>query len=122
MVWFLLMETETVPMGWAPYEPMMPAAQGLDTRSWLGGRCCFFCLLWAASPAVARPLPALGASLAVMAVSLKLSWIGVEALCFQGCCRVLPMSHDVSAESADSQYLHNQANGRKNAHHHDSEA
>lgn len=71
MVWFLLMETETVPMGWAPYEPMMPAAQGLDTRSWLGGRCCFFCLLWAASPAVARPLPALGASLAVMAVSLK---------------------------------------------------
>ena len=58
MVWFLLMETETVPMGWAPYEPMMPAAQGLDTRSWLGGRCCFFCLLWAAS-------------LAVMAVSLK---------------------------------------------------
>ena len=37
MVWFLLMETETVPMGWAPYEPMMPAAQGLDTRSWLGG-------------------------------------------------------------------------------------
>lgn len=46
MVWFLLMETETVPMGWAPYEPMMPAAQGLDTRSWLGGRCCFFCLLW----------------------------------------------------------------------------
>lgn len=53
MVWFLLMETETVPMGWAPYEPMMPAAQGLDTRSWLGGRCCFFCLLWAASPAAA---------------------------------------------------------------------
>ena len=38
MVWFLLVETETVPMGWAPYEPMMPAAQGLDTRSWLGGR------------------------------------------------------------------------------------
>lgn len=38
MVWFLLMETETVPMGWAPYEPMMPAAQGLDTRSRLGGR------------------------------------------------------------------------------------
>lgn len=37
MVWFLLVETETVPMGWAPYEPMMPAAQGLDTRSWLGG-------------------------------------------------------------------------------------
>ncbi len=37
MAWFLLAETETVPMGWAPYEPMMPAAQGLDTRSWLGG-------------------------------------------------------------------------------------
>ncbi len=144
MVWFLLMETETVPMGWALYEPMMPAAQGLDTRSWLGGRCCFFCLLWAASPAVARPLPALGASLAVMAVSLKrmpsllvlansnkaasgispkrLSWIGVEVLCFQGCCRVLPMSHDVSAELSDSQYLHNQANGGKNAHHHNGEA
>lgn len=71
MVWFLLVETETVPMGWAPYEPMMPAAQGLGTRSWLGGGCRFFCLLWAASPAAARPLPALGASLAVMAVSLK---------------------------------------------------
>lgn len=76
MVWFLLMETETVPMGWAPYEPMMPAAQGLDTRSWLGGRCC---------------------------------------------CR-FPMRRNVSAELADSQYLHNQANGGKNAHHHDSEA
>ncbi len=59
MVWFLLVETETVPMGWAPYEPMMPAAQGLDTRSWLGGAAAFSaffglraqllrgpCLLW----------------------------------------------------------------------------
>lgn len=63
MVWFLLMETETVPMGSAHKE--------FNAKSWLGGRCCFFCLLWAASPAAARPLPALGASLAVMAVSLK---------------------------------------------------
>lgn len=38
MAWFLLAETKTTLMGWAPYEPMMPAAQGLDTRSWLGGR------------------------------------------------------------------------------------
>ena len=35
---------------------------------------------------------------------------------------MLPMSHDVSTESADSQYLHNQANGGKNAHHHNGEA
>lgn len=34
---------------------------------------------------------------------------------------VLPMRRNVSAELADSQYLHNQANGGKNAHHHDSE-
>ena len=31
------------------------------------------------------------------------------------------MRRNVSAELADSQYLHNQANGGKNAHHHDSE-
>lgn len=36
--------------------------------------------------------------------------------------RVLPMRRNVSAELSDSQYLHNQANGGKNAHHHDSEA
>lgn len=36
--------------------------------------------------------------------------------------RVLPMRRNVSAESADSQYLHSQANGGKDAHHHDSEA
>lgn len=36
--------------------------------------------------------------------------------------RVLPMRRNVSAELADSQYLHNQANGGKDAHHHDSEA
>lgn len=59
MAWFLLAETKTVPMGSAHKE--------FNAKSWLGGRCC----LWAASPAVARPLPALGASLAVMAVSSK---------------------------------------------------
>ena len=32
MVWFLLMETETVPMGWAPYEPMMQ-----PRRDWIRG-------------------------------------------------------------------------------------
>lgn len=71
MVWFLLVETETVPMGWAPYEPMTPVAQRTISR-------------------YRR--------------------------------RVLPMRRNVSAELADSQYLHNQANGGKNAHHHDSEA
>ena len=81
-------------------------------RSWLCRQNgCPLCLCWRI--AVKRP----------RGISPKqLSWIGVEALCFQGCCCVLPMSHDVSAESADSQYLHNQANGGKNAHHHNGEA
>ena len=30
---FLLVETKTAPMGWVPYEPMMPVAQGLDLRA-----------------------------------------------------------------------------------------
>lgn len=33
MVWFLLVETKTVPMGWVPYAPMMPAVQELDAKS-----------------------------------------------------------------------------------------
>lgn len=65
-------------------------------------------------------------------VGLASGWFGQvrksgnDASCAACCprcrCRVLPMSHDVSAELADSQYLHNQANGGKNAHHHNGEA
>lgn len=51
---------------------------------------------------------------------------GNDASCAARCSRyrrrVLPMRRNVSAELADSQYLHNQANGGKDAHHHDSEA
>jgi hypothetical protein len=71
MVWFLLMETKTVPVGCARRGlAMTPAAQSAISRY---------------------------------------------------CRRGLPMRRNVSAELADSQHLHNQANGGKNAHHHDSE-
>lgn len=70
MVWFLLVETETVPMGWAPYEPMMPAAQGLERGAGLEGAAAFSAFFGLRAQLL-RPLPALGASLAVMAVSLK---------------------------------------------------
>lgn len=71
MVWFLLMETKTVPVGCARRGlAMTPVAQRAISRYRRRG---------------------------------------------------LPTRHNVSAESADSQYLHNQANGGKNAHHHDSE-
>lgn len=42
-------------------------------------------------------------------------------LCSQDYCRRLPARHGASAKLADSQYLHNQADGGKNAHHHDGE-
>lgn len=72
MVWFLLMETKTVPMGRARRElARAPAAQSAIFR-------------------------------------------------YRRC--GLPMRRNVSAELADSQHLHNQANGGKNAHYHDSEA